>query len=115
MTMNRNFALARDGTVNFNGKDFTIWKYDPKTNSSGPTRSQFPASRSMRCSTDQIASGDIYGITVPDGMKNKEFNLFRYNPSDDKLELLGKEFTIGHSTTVCVLSPDEKYVYYISG
>lgn len=114
VAMNRNFALARDGAVYFNGKDFRIWKYDPKTNSIGPTKSQFP-SQFMRCSTDQSKRGDIYGVTVPDGMKTKDFNLFRYSPKADKLELLGKEFTIGHYTTVCVLSPDEKYVYYIPG
>ena len=115
VAMNRNFALARDGSVYFNGKDYTLWKYDPKANSVGPTKSQFPNSQYMRCSTDQNRAGDIYGITVPDGMKTKDFNVFRYNPKADKLEILGREFTIGHYTTVCTMSPDEKFVYYISG
>ncbi len=115
VAMNRTFALARDGSVYFNGPDSVIWKYSPKSNSIGPTKSQFPGTQFMRCSTDQSARGDIFGITVPDAMKNKEFNLFRYNPAADKLDILGKEFTTGHYTTVCVLSPDGKHVYYIPG
>jgi hypothetical protein len=115
VAMNRNFALARDGSVYFNGQDFTIWKYDPKTNTIGPTRSQFTPPQFMRCSTDESKRGQIYGVTVPDGMKTKEFNLFRYQPKSDKLDLFGREFTAGHYTTVCVLSPDERFVYYIPG
>jgi hypothetical protein len=114
VSMNRNFALARDGSVYFNGAGSVIWKYHPKSNSIGPTKSRFQG-QFMRCSTDQSARGDIHGITVPEGMRNKEFNLFRYHPRTDKLEMLGKELTTGHYTTVCALSPDEKYVYYIPG
>ncbi len=113
--MNRNFALARDGAVYFNGKDSFIWKVDPETSAMNPTKSQFPREQFMRCSTDQNEAGDIYGVTVPDGMKTKEFNLFRYNVQADTLELLGKELTSGHYTTACVMSPDGRYVYYVPG
>ena len=89
---NRNFALAKDGSIYFNGKeidpaarpatepaaadatgkkaakarqaapkDTQIWKYDPKTNSIGPTKSVFRGSQGMRSSTTETKDGWIYG------------------------------------------------------
>jgi hypothetical protein len=68
------------------------------------------ASRQPRSSS---TAEKIFGIPAPAGNANKAFNLFRFNARTDTLQLLGKEFTTGHYTTVCVMSPDEKYVYYI--
>ena len=42
-------------------------------------------------------------------------DLFRYSPAKDKLTLLGKNFLTGEYVTVCDLSPDERYVYYLPG
>ncbi|HVF11161.1 MAG TPA: hypothetical protein VNA16_10180, partial [Abditibacteriaceae bacterium] len=108
VTGSRNLALARDGTVYFNGKD-GLWKYDPNTKTIAPTKSAFPDKSTMRSSTGESAQGYIYGTTMRPG------HLFRYAPAQDKLEMLGRDFLSGDYTTVTVLSPDEKYVYYLPG
>jgi hypothetical protein len=42
--------------------------------------------------------------------------LFRYLPVRDELSILGSNFLVkGEYITVCDLSPDEKYVYYLPG
>jgi hypothetical protein len=103
----RNLALARDGAVYFNGLN-GLWKYDPATKSIAATRSAFPAG-TMRSSTAESRQGFIYGTTMNPG------RLFRYAPAQDKLEMLGPEFLTGDYTAVTVLSPDEKFVYYLPG
>jgi hypothetical protein len=127
--LNRNFALARDGCVYFNGAEHTIWKADARTGAVAPTRSVWPeieprpaqrpaAARAtqpparhagMRASTTETRDGWIYGCT------HKPGRLFRYSPTQDKLEMLGPDFLHGEYTTVCVLSPDERFVYYMPG
>jgi len=109
MGMNRNFAVADDGSVYFNGKGGRIWKYDLAENKLAPTESVFPGSAGMRASTRQSTDGYIYGITVGTN------ELFRYDPAKDELKLLGKNFVTGSYTTVCVLSPDERFLYYLPG
>ena len=114
MKLNRNFALARNGVVYFNGVG-GIWKCDLKTKSISPTRSSFGKDDNggMRSSTDESKKGWIYGVCME--TKDLPTSLFRYSPKKDKLELLGKNFVIPEYTTVCVLSPDEKYLYYLPG
>ncbi len=105
---NRNLALARDGTVYFNGLD-ALWKYDPAHNRIEPTRSALADSPGMRCSTAESRAGVIFGIT------HKTHQLFRYESGADELVLLGPNWLAGSYTAVCVLSPDERFVYYLPG
>lgn len=84
-----------------------IWKYDPVTRSVSATRSRTLGG--FRSSTHETKDGFIYGTTM-DG------ELFKYSPSKDELTLLGSNFLDkGEYITVCVLSPDEKYLYYLPG
>jgi len=109
MGLNRNFALARDGSVYFNGPGGRIWKCDLQRKEIRPTGSTFPNSPGMRCSTRESADGYIYGCAMGTNQ------LFRYAPAADKLEMLGFNFLTGSYTTVCVLSPDERFLYYLPG
>lgn len=108
MHFNRNFALADDGSIFFNGKE-GIWKLDPKTKKLTKTKSSFPDSPGMRCSTRQMKNGDIYGITH--GSKR----IFRYSTANDELTMLQPCWLTGGYTTVCVLSSDERFMYYLPG
>jgi hypothetical protein len=86
----------------------TLWKYDPTTNKVTPTNTYF-TSIGFRSSTVESKEGYIYGSTMGGEM-------FRYSPSKDKIEILSSNFLIdGEYITVCDLSPDEKYVYYLPG
>lgn len=87
--------------------DTPIWKYDPATNSIAPTQSYTIGG--FRSSTRESKTGWIYGTTM-----NGE--LFKYKPAKDELIILGSNFlSKGEYITVCDLSPDEKYVYYLPG
>jgi sugar lactone lactonase YvrE len=108
VSLNRHFALGRDGSIYFNGKDAFVGRYDPKSNDITLTKSKFP-DNGMRCSTHETSRGEIYGITMG------KFQLFRYVPASDELTLLGPCYLIGYYTTVCAISPDERFVYYVPG
>jgi sugar lactone lactonase YvrE len=108
VTFNRNFALACDGSVYFNG-DGGIWKCDPAAGKSVRTRSSFVGSPGMRSSTRESKDGWIYGTTMGTGQ------LFRYRPAKDELALLGPAWLGGDYGTVCELSPDERFLYYLPG
>jgi sugar lactone lactonase YvrE len=109
VAFNRNFALARDGAVIFNGKDGTLWRYDPAKKAVAATKSAFKDSPGMRSSSRESKDGWIYGTTHGSGQ------LFRYKPSDDKLEMLGPAWLTGDYVTVVELSPDERFLYYLPG
>ena len=86
----------------------TLWKYDPNTNSIAPCKSYFK-SDGLRSSTPETKEGHIYGTTMAG-------ELFSYSPKTDNLVMLGSNFLFkGEYITVCDLSPDEKYVYYLPG
>lgn len=111
VTFNRNFCMDRDGNAYFNGKG-SIWKADLKAKTVTPMKSSLGEAdgSGMRCSTDESKDGWIYGISMGTNQ------IFRFAPAKDKLELLGSNFLVkGDYTTVCVLSPDQKYVYYMPG
>ncbi len=110
VTLNRNFALAGNGAIYFNGPKGVIWTYDPALGRVRPTHSVFPGEKptGMRASTPETKAGAIYGVTLAG-------DLFCYRPDQDKLTMLGPDFLAGNYTTVCVLSPCEKYVYYLPG
>ena len=114
VTASRNLALGRDGTVYFNGQD-GLWKYNPNTRTIAPTRSAFPDKLSMRSSTRESAQGYIYGTTMLNGNPGIPGFFFRYAPKTDKLDILGHDFLSGDYTTVSVLSPDDRFVYYLPG
>jgi hypothetical protein len=63
----------------------------------------------MRCATRESRDGFIYGST------QKTNQLFRYRPSGDELTMLGPNFLAGEYTTVMLLSPDERFLYYLPG
>jgi hypothetical protein len=105
---NRCFALARDGSLLFNG-DGGLWRCDPVMQSLTRTRASFASSPGMRAVTAETESGAIYGVT------HQSNQLFRYLPAKDNLEMLGPNWLTGLYTAVCVLSPCERYVYYLPG
>jgi hypothetical protein len=113
VTQDRNMALARNGCVYFNGKE-GLWKFDPKKKEIRATRMVFAGGAVMRSSTEESADGWIYGTTFG-GDKTVQQSLFRFAPASDKLEMLGPDFLDGDYTTVCTLSSDGKYVYYLPG
>lgn len=108
VTFNRNFAVGRDGSVYFNGMG-GLWKHDATTHRSARTRSAFTGSPGMRSSSRESRDGWIYGTTHGTGQ------LFRYRPARDELQLLGPAWLRGDYVTVCELSPDERFVYYLPG
>ncbi|MBW3543182.1 MAG: hypothetical protein KY476_23240 [Planctomycetes bacterium] len=108
VAFNRSFALAADGTVYFNGEN-GIHRASPADGRIEPTKSAFRDSPGMRCATRESADGWIYGST------HKTSELFRYSPAKDQLELLGPNWLTGEYTTVMILSPDERFLYYLPG
>lgn len=108
MGFNRSFALARDGSLYFNGKEH-IWHLDPARKSIEPRASAFTGSPGMRSASRQSKEGWIYGTTQVSGQ------LFRYRPAEDRLELLGPAWLTGSYVTVIELSPDERFLYYLPG
>lgn len=109
VAFNRNFALAADGTIYFNGSDNEIMHLTPTTQKITGTGVKFSEAPGMRASTGQSTEGDIFGST------HKTNQLFRYRPQDGTLEMLGPTWGTGQYTTVMVLSPDERFVYYLPG
>ena len=108
VTENRNFMLAADGSVIFNGEG-GFWRADPRTGGVARTRSALPDHGNVRASTRESADGHIYGITYRPG------RLFRYHPGRDELRMLGNDFLLGDYTPVIALSPDERFLYYMPG
>lgn len=108
IAMNRNFALAADGSIYFNGEK-SIEHFDPRSKKVTSKAANFGDSPGMRCSTRQSKRGFIHGVT------HKTNQLFAYRPARDKLEWLGPNWLAGSYTTVCVLSPDERFLYYLPG
>lgn len=108
MVFNRNFALADDGSIFFNGEG-GLWKYDAPAGKLAPTGVSLPDSPGMRSSTRESKAGVIYGTT------HKTNQLFQYDVKRNKARLLGPTWLTGQYTTVSILSPDERYVYYLPG
>ncbi|MEO8206524.1 MAG: hypothetical protein ABI615_10110 [Chthoniobacterales bacterium] len=74
-----------------------------------PTLFATDQSQWMRSSTPETADGYIYGTTTSGGQ------LFRFSPSKNEVTILGKNFGEGEYTPVTILSPDEKFLYYVPG
>jgi sugar lactone lactonase YvrE len=105
---NRNFAVGNDGSVYFNG-DGGIWRCDPRTGQVAATGADLGEKGWMRSSTRAASSGGIYGVTMRPG------RIFHFNPASNQVTWLGPDFLDGNYTTVCVLSPDERFLYYLPG
>lgn len=106
---NRNFAMARDGSIYFNGEKGAIMKIDGQTRRVSATRSAFEGSPGMRSSSRESRDGAIYGTSHGSGQ------IFCYRPAKDELRLLGSTWGKGEYVTVCELSPDERFLYYLPG
>lgn len=105
---NRAFALLNNGTILFNGTQ-SLMRLDPRLKLIQSTRTTLQDSPGMRCATRQAQDGAIFGVT------HVTNQLFRYDPATDAIKYLGPTFLTGEYTTVCELSPDEKYLYYLPG
>lgn len=105
---NRNFALTSDGSILFNGES-GLWKLDSKSKSLRHTGTSFGEAPGMRASTRESKAGIFYGSTH----KTNEF--FQYDVARNELVLQGFNWLTGQYTTVMVLSPDERFVYYLPG
>lgn len=108
VAFNRNFALLADGSILFNGENGLV-HLDPETCDTTAKKATFPESPGMRASTRQSRDGFIYGTTY------RTNHLFRYEPAEETVKMLGPTWLAGEYTTVTVLSPDERYVYYLPG
>ncbi len=108
VSANRAFALTRDGQIVFNGAS-GLCRLDPKTKQVTETKSKFEGSPGMRCASRQTKDGSIFGVSH---ITNQ---LYRYQVEKDELTLLGINWLAGEYTTVCELSPDERFVYFLPG
>jgi uncharacterized repeat protein (TIGR03803 family) len=113
VTFNRNFALLRDGSILFNGAD-GLWKYNARTRTPMATGARFANSPGMRSSTRESRDGNVYGTTHTGG-RDQPGQLFRYRVASNEVTMLGPPWLRGDYITVCELSPDERFVYYLPG
>lgn len=108
VAFNRNFILTADGSILFNG-DGGVWKYDAASKSLRKTEATFGDAPGMRASTRESKAGFVFGST------HKTNELFRYDVANNTVKTLGSNWLTGQYTTVMVLSPDERFVYYLPG
>lgn len=108
VVFNRNFVLTSDGSILFNGEG-GVWKYDPMKDRLRKTGADFGDSPGMRASTRESRAGMVFGST------HQTHQLFQYDVARDEVKLLGPNWLTGQYTTVMVLSPDERFVYYLPG
>ncbi|QDU97849.1 CRTAC1 family protein [Lignipirellula cremea] len=107
---NRNFALGAEGQIYFNGPAGNLQRLDPATKKTTDLKFSFPdESPGMRASTGESKRGEIYGATY------RTSQLFSLNTKTNKVKMLGPTWGVGEYTTMMLLSPDEKYVYYLPG
>lgn len=105
---NRAFALLHDGDVLYNG-DNSLHRLDADSGQVTVSTASLPASPGLRCATAESKGGHVYGIAQKTNL------LFRYAVATDELQLLGPTWLAGEYTTVCQLSPDERFIYYLPG
>jgi hypothetical protein len=105
---NRAFALGYDGAIYYNGTD-SIMRCDPQSHEQVKTAAALGDSPGIRCASRESAAGDIFGVM------HKTTQLYRFSAKTGQLELLGPNWLAGSYTTVCELSPDERFLYYLPG
>ena len=108
VAFNRNFILTADGSILFNGEG-GMWKYDASQGALMKVGTTFGDAPGMRASTRESKAGIVFGSTY------KTDELFQYDVARNELKLLGPNWLTGQYTTVMVLSPDERFVYYLPG
>lgn len=110
---NRAFALLNDGSILFNGAEAggntPLLKFSLNDKRVHKTNSAFADCPGIRCASRESKDGKLYGITY------KTNQLYCYDVKHDKLEMLGNCWLLGSYVTVCELSPDERYLYYLPG
>lgn len=106
---NRNFALLSDGSVLFNSTEGRLALAGESLPGITQTGVAFEGTQGMRASTRESSDHWIYGST------HGTNQLFRFHTTTRKIELLGSNWLTGQYTTVMVLSPDERYLYYLPG
>ena len=105
---NRAFALLRNGQIIANGTN-TLLRLDPATGQLHATQTRLAGTPGLRCATRESRDGHFYGTLQGTNV------LFRYTPARDEMQLLGPTWLTGEYTTVCELSPDERFLYYLPG
>lgn len=108
VSMNRDFAVLADGRVLFNGPNSgELWIADHTEDTIRDTGARLPGP--IRGSTRESSDGHVYGVTHRPG------HLFRFNTRTEEAEVLGPDILCGDYTTVMVMSPDERFLYYLPG
>lgn len=127
ITRNRNIAIDSDGNLYYNGQDNHLFQYNPDNHKLSDTGMVLPDLAAIRSSTSQASDGWIYASTHAALAKEKNGSgaqFIRFNPQTREVQSLGHDFvnidkrgksTLGNYTTVMVLSPDQKFVYYLPG
>jgi hypothetical protein len=105
---NRAFGLLRDGRILFNGKT-SAQVLDPATGQHRSIRAGAEGSPGMRCATRETRDGHVFCVL------QGTHQLFDYSVATDEWKLLGPSWLAGEYTTVCELSPDERFLYYLPG
>lgn len=100
----RNIMVDSQGNAYFSVNHNGIARYDRESNSVSVLSHTLP--NFLRASAGETADGWIYGASGQSGPKD----LFRYNPRQDRLEVLGPSW--GYTATM-VMDPTERYVYYV--
>lgn len=108
VAFNRAFALTRNGHLIFNGKQ-GLSRLDTRGRYVVTGKSALPDSPGMRCASRESKEGLIYGVS------HQTNQLYQYAAATDELKLLGHNWLSGEYTTVCELSPDERFLYYLPG
>jgi hypothetical protein len=106
---NRNFALLHDGSILFNAAESRLGLVSSSSRKLSQLDAVFEETKGMRCSTRESSDHFVYGST------HGSNQLFRFHTQTMKLELLGFNWLSGQYTTVMVLSPDERFLYYLPG
>ena len=106
---NRNFALLADGSILFNSTDGRLAVAEGSPKKITQSGAAFEAAKGMRATTRESSDHWVYGST------HGTNQLFRFHTQTRKLELLGTNWLSGQYTTVMVLSPDERFLYYLPG
>jgi hypothetical protein len=102
----RNIMVDREGNAYYSVNTNGLARYNPRTNSVTVLRHKLP--NFLRASTRESSSGWIYGASG----QSAPTDLFRFNPKQDVLEVLGPSW--GYTTSM-VLDPTDRYVYYVPG
>lgn len=105
---NRTFAVLNDGTILHNGKE-SLQRLDPRTGAVAVMKTSFEGSPGMRAVSRETVDGLVYGVT------HKTNRLFRYDVSKDEATPLGPSWLSGAYTTVVLVSPDRRFLYYLPG